>query len=63
MGWLGYTEAESMVTDVNCVMIAMEGKLEMMYPEIKQAKVKGMAGARFRDFAKTHNARLKNKGG
>lgn len=52
-----------MVTDVNCVMIAMEGKLEMMYPEIRQAKVKGMAGARFRDFAKTHNARLKNEGG
>lgn len=61
MGWLGYTEAESMVTDVNCVMIAMEGRLEMMYPEIRQAK--GMAGARFRDFAKGHNARVKNEGG
>lgn len=50
-----------MVTDVNCILIAMEGRLEMMYPEIRQAETKGTAGARFKAFAKGHNARVENE--
>lgn len=60
MGWLGWTEPQALATDVNSIMIAMEGKLEMMYPECRAAP-KNSASERFKDFAKGHNARLANK--
>lgn len=56
MGWLGWTEAQSLETDVNSIMIAMEGKLEMLYPESK--KNDKVATAKFKDFIQTNNSRF-----
>ena len=60
MGWLGWSAAQALETDVNCILIAMEGKLEMMYPEVKKAK--RTATSRFKDFVTGHNARIQNGG-
>ncbi len=61
MGWLGWTAPQSLETDVNCIMIAMEGKLEMLYPEIKKAKkARQSTSSRFKTFVKGHNARIKD---
>jgi hypothetical protein len=43
-------------------MIAMEGKLEMMYPEAKEkAKRKKNIAGRFKAFAAAHNAEMEKK--
>lgn len=65
MGWLGWTERESLDTDVNSIMLAMEGKLEMMYPEAKEkANRKKNIANRFKAFAAEHNAIMeKNQNG
>lgn len=57
MGWLGWTERDALRTDVNSILVAMEGKLEMLYPAIKEkaSKKRNFNGA-FKDFIKTHNA-------
>lgn len=57
MGWLGWTERESMEADVNAILIGMEGKIEMMYPQSKKKPVK--FSDRFKDFAKSHNAAIR----
>ena len=61
MGWLGWTEKEALETDVNSILIAMEGKMEMMYPGCKQKKVD--VGTKFKEFAANHNRdfAVKNK--
>ena len=57
MGWLGWTERDALNTDVNSIMIAMEGKLDMMYPEAREkAKRKLSVGDKFKAFAAEHNA-------
>ena len=56
MGWLGWTDKQSLKTDVNSIMIAMEGKLEMLYPEIRKQKVLS-ASAKFKSFIKSNNAK------
>lgn len=62
MGWLGWTERESLDTDVNSIMIAMEGKLEMMYPQAKEkAQKKKSAPERFKAFAAANNAKQEQK--
>lgn len=58
MGWLGWTEQQALCTDVNSIMIAMEGKLEMLYPEI-HAKNGATATANFKSFIKSNNAKFK----
>ena len=52
-----------MATNVNNVMVAMEGHLEMKYPEIKQKAVPSVISTKFKDFAKTHNAHFNEKNG
>ena len=60
MGWLGWTEPQAMDADVNSILLAMEGKLEMMYPEIAQKRRKENSfAARFKNFAKDHNIKIK----
>ncbi len=56
MGWLGWTDEQSLKTDVNSIMIAMEGKLEMLYPEIRQQKALS-ASVKFKSFVKSNNAK------
>lgn len=58
MGWLGWPPTQALAADVNCIMLAMEGKLEMTYPEVKQAK--RSTSSCFKDFVKGHNARIQN---
>lgn len=55
MGWLGWSERESMESDVNAILIGMEGRIEMMYPQTKK-KPKAKFADRFKEFAKSHNA-------
>lgn len=57
MGWLGWTEQQALGTDVNSIMIAMEGKLEMLYPEIRGRKAV-TATAKFKSFVKSNNAKF-----
>lgn len=59
MGWLGWTEAEALSTDVNSILIAMEGKLEQLYPQSK--KNDQLVSSKFSDFVKTHNARFSKR--
>lgn len=60
MGWLGWTERDALDADVNSILLAMEGRIEMMYPEAK--KQNGVAASsKFKDFVKSHNARYKAK--
>lgn len=62
MGWLGWNERDSLDTDVNSILIAMEGRLDMMYPEAKeQADRKKAIPNRFKAFAAAHNANLKER--
>ncbi len=61
MGWLGWTERDALSTDVNSIMVAMEGKLEMMYPAIKEQSSSGVNAGAFKDFVKTHNAHFNSK--
>ncbi len=64
MGWLGWNEKDSLAADVNSIMVAMEGKLEMLYPEAKkQLSDKKQFNNRFKSFVKSHNAHIKaNRG-
>jgi len=67
MGWLGWTEAQALDTDVNSIQIAMEGKEEMLYPELRgrgRKRVKGPSSlsSRFKSLFKEHNAQLKSRG-
>jgi hypothetical protein len=56
MGWLGWTEQQAMQTDVNSIELAMEGKIEMINPELAQEnRSRGLAGSKFRAFARDHN--------
>lgn len=57
MGWLGWTEEQALKTDVNSIMIAMEGKLEMLYPEVRKKKAL-TATDKFKSFAKSNNAKF-----
>lgn len=59
LGWLGWSEKEALASDVNSVMIAMEGKIEMLYPE---AKKKEITPDKFKQFVKLHNRRLSEHG-
>lgn len=62
MGWLGWTEEQALKTDVNCILIAMEGKLEMLYPQIVAEKEKrGTMSARFKTFVSEHNTQIKKE--
>jgi hypothetical protein len=57
MGWLGWSEQQALSADVNSIMVAMEGKLEMLYPEIKERKTV-TATAKFKSFVKSNNAKF-----
>lgn len=50
-----------MEADVNAILIGMEGKIEMMYPQAKK-KPKAKFADRFKDFAKSHNAAIRARG-
>lgn len=64
MGWLGWTEREALDTDVNSIMIAMEGKLDMMYPEAREkANRKKTVANRFKAFAAANNASKEKENG
>lgn len=64
MGWLGWTEREALDTDVNSIMIAMEGKLDMMYPEAREkANRKKTIANRFKAFAAANNADKEKENG
>jgi len=52
MGWIGWTERESLRTDVNSILMAMEGKLEMMYPG---QTTPATPADKFRAFVAEHN--------
>lgn len=60
MGWLGWTEKEALETDVNAIMVAMEGKLEMLNPKLAK-RPKATFAQKWREFAKGHNAVMKAK--
>lgn len=61
MGWLGWTERESMETDVNAIMVAMEGKLEMMNPKLVKSRSKAGFANKWKAFAQLHNASMRAK--
>jgi hypothetical protein len=63
MGWLGWPPDIAMEADVNCIDIAMEGKIEMMNPEYAQRNKKGVAAGKFRAFARDHNIRWERQHG
>lgn len=54
MGWLGWTEEQALQTDVNSIMVAMEGRLEMLYPQGEKRSIE----SDFKDFVKQHNERV-----
>lgn len=65
MGWLGWSEREAMEADVNAIEIAMEGKMEMIkfaFFGKNPFEKKPSVDARWRDFAKTHNAFMRSRG-
>ena len=49
-----------MEADVNSILIGMEGRIEMMYPQAKKKPAK--FADRFKDFAKSHNAAIRARG-
>jgi hypothetical protein len=57
MGWLGWTERDALNTDVNSILLAMEGKVEMMNPGAKARADTNVAAAKFRSFKRDHNIR------
>jgi hypothetical protein len=58
MGWLGWGPDVALSADVNCILIAMEGKIEMMNPAaIGKEKRGSLAASKFRSFARDHNLR------
>lgn len=61
MGWLGWAPNVAMASNVNNILVAVEGMLEMKYPEAKKENVASATALRFKDFARTHNAELKAK--
>jgi hypothetical protein len=62
MGWLGWTERASLDTDVNSILIAMEGKLEFMHPQAtKKQPSKDNFAQRFKAFARDHNTAMRVK--
>ena len=65
MGWLGWTANETLATDVNCIMIAMEGKLEMLYPEeVKKKRTdKRQFADKFKQAIGAHNAAVRRRDG
>lgn len=52
-----------MDTDVNSIMIAMEGKIEMMYPEAVQKRREEQVSVtdKWKQAVKAHNARYKRE--
>lgn len=59
MGWLGWTEEQALKTDINSIMVAMEGRLEMMFPEIKKQNAqKRDFATSFKAFVRDNNARF-----
>lgn len=64
MGWLGYTEAELNDTDVNMIVLAYEGKVEMLkacYGSTEKRPAIQPTANDIRDFAATHNAMMGGK--
>jgi len=58
MGWLGWGPDIALAADVNCILIAMEGKVEMMNPSlISERTDSSLAAPKFRSFARDHNIR------
>lgn len=58
MGWLGWSEQIAMASDVNSIMLAMEGKIEMLYPEAIKKKPlnREQFNSKFKAFVAQHNA-------
>lgn len=63
MGWLGWSEPQALEADVNSILIAIEGKLELMYPNIKEKTKPATFAQRFHAFVKDHNTSFKARGG
>lgn len=63
MGWLGWSESDAYSADVNSIIIAMEGKIEMLYPEQIKSLKKPPVSSRWKDFVKSNNARMRHKNG
>lgn len=63
MGWLGWTEQEALSADVNSIEIAMEGRVEMMYPKARAKPSKATVADKWKAIAKRHNAVFRARGG
>lgn len=60
MGWLGWTERATLSADVNSIVLAREGRMELLKMIFGSEKKESEGD--FRDFAERHNARLTKKG-
>lgn len=58
MGWLGLNEMDALSANVNNIMVAMEGRVEMMYPEVLKEKKKDISRD-FKSFVAHHNEAYK----
>jgi hypothetical protein len=64
-GWLGWSERQALEADVNSILLALEGRAEFIEETLvaagfvkrkKRPVPKGNISARFKAFAKEHNA-------